>query len=390
VFTRTITKSPDLVTKYYHKMTDLSKLKIALIYDRVNKWGGAERVLLALHDLFPQAPLYTAVYNPKTAGWAKVFPEVIPTFLQHFPFAKSNHELYPWLTPLAFESLNLDKYDAIISVTSSDSKGIITKPSTFHLCYCLTPTRYLWSHEQLYRQQVSSVYYPVFNYLKSWDQIACQRPDSYIAISQTVQSRISQYYHRISPVVYPPVDVDAYSVPQPRPSVRDFFLYVGRLVFHKQPELVIRAFNQINLPLVVIGTGKEEKRLKKLAKSHILFAGLVSQESLIAHYQHSRAVIYFHEEDFGLVPVEAHAAGKPVIALNRGGAGEVVIHEQTGLLINENSEEALKKAVMNFDDYSFDTELIRSRARNFSLERFRAEFVKVFTSEWTKYTRSFA
>ena len=366
-------------------MTDLSKLKVALIYDRVNKWGGAERVLLALHDLFPQAPLYTAVYNPKTADWAKVFPEVIPTFLQSLPFAKSNHELYPWLTPLAFESLNFDKYDAVISVTSADAKGIITKPGTFHLCYCLTPTRYLWSHEQLYRSQVSSVYYPVFKYLKSWDRVACWRPDSYVAISKTVQNRISTYYHHLSSLVYPPVDIDVYSSPQPPPTIKDFFLYVGRLVFHKQPELVIRAFNQINLPLVVIGTGKEEKKLKKLARSHIHFAGLVSQESLIAHYQQARAVIYFHEEDFGLIPVEAHASGKPVIALNRGGAGEIVIHGQTGILINENSEEALKKAVGDFSTYSFDPEFIKSRARNFSLERFKQEFVKVFTSEWTKY-----
>lgn len=359
--------------------------RIAIVYDRVNKWGGAERVLLALHDLFPQAPLYTAVYNPDTAQWAKVFPDVIPTFLQHFPFAKSNHELYPWLTTLAFESLNFDQYQAVISVTSADAKGIITKPGTFHLCYCLTPTRYLWSHEELYKKQIPSIYHPLFNYLKYWDLVACHRPDSYVAISKTVQNRISTYYHQPSSLVYPPVDIDAYSFPQPPPSIKDFFLYVGRLVFHKRPEIVIQAFNQINLPLMIIGTGKEEKKLKQIAKSHIHFAGLVSQESLIAHYQHSRAVIYFHEEDFGLVPVEAHAAGKPVIALNRGGAGEVVIHGQTGLLIDDDSEEALKKAVSDFPKFSFDSEFIKSHARNFSLERFRKEFVKVFVSEWTKF-----
>jgi len=367
-------------------MADLPK-RIALVYDRVNKWGGAERVLLALHDLFPQAPLYTAVYHPKTAKWAKVFPDVIPTFLQRLPFAKSNHELYPWLTPLAFESLNFDQYDAVISVTSADAKGVITKPGIFHLCYCLTPTRYLWSHEQLYKQQVSSVYHPVFKYLKFWDQIACRRPDSYVAISRTVRDRISSYYHQTSDVVYPPVDTDIYSIPQPGPSIRDFFLYVGRLVFHKQPELVIRAFNQINLPLVIVGTGSEEKKLKKIAKSHIHFTGLVSQNTLMSYYQYARAIIFFHEEDFGLVPVEAHAAGKPVIALNRGGASEIVIHGRTGLLIDDDSEEALKKAVGDFSNFSFDPEFIRSRAREFSLKRFKSEFVKVFTSEWTKYNK---
>ncbi|MBI2008532.1 glycosyltransferase [Candidatus Amesbacteria bacterium] len=366
-------------------MTDLSKLKIALVYDRVNKWGGAERILLALHQLFPQAPLYTAVYNPKTAQWARVFPEVITTFLQRLPFAKSRHELYPWLTPLAFESLGLNNFEVVISVTSADAKGIITQPGTFHLCYCLTPTRYLWSHERLYRQHVSSVYYPVFNYLKFWDQIACRRPDSYIAISKTVQNRISSFYHQLSFLVYPPVDVDVYSTPHPPPSIKNFFLYVGRLVFHKQPEIVIRAFNQINMPLVVIGTGQEEKRLKKLAKSHIHFAGLVSQESLIAHYQHSRAVIYFHEEDFGLVPVEAHAAGKPVIALNRGGATETVLPNRTGILLDNDSPQTLATAISNFDPTRFDPSVIKSYASRFSQERFRKEFVKVFMQAWTRY-----
>ena len=158
-------------------MADLPS-RVALIYDRVNKWGGAERVLLALHEMFPDAPLYTSVYNPATAGWAKVFPAVIPTFLQKFPLAKSNHELYPWLTPMAFETLKFDDYDIVISVTSADAKGIITKPGTFHLCYCLTPTRYLWSHEEFYKSQTSPLFHPLFNYLKSWDLIASRRPDA--------------------------------------------------------------------------------------------------------------------------------------------------------------------------------------------------------------------
>ncbi|TSC88359.1 MAG: glycosyl transferase group 1 [Microgenomates group bacterium Gr01-1014_16] len=370
-------------------MTDLSKQKIALVYDRVNKWGGAERVLLVLHDLFPQAPLYTAVYNPATAEWAKVFPKVIPTFLQRLLFAKSNHELYPWLTPLAFESLNLDQYDAVISVTSADAKGIITKPGTFHFCYCLTPTRYLWSHELLYKKQVPSIYHPMFNYLKYWDQVASHRPDSYAAISKTVQSRISTYYHQTSSLIYPPVDVDVYSTPQPPPSIKDFFLYVGRLVFHKQPQVVIEAFNQIDLPLVIIGTGSEEKKLKKIAKPHIYFAGLVSDESLIAYYQHSKAVIFFHEEDFGLVPVEAHAAGKPVIALNRGGASEIVLHNRTGILLDDDSPNSLAAAVSSFDHTRFDPRFIKSHASKFSQERFKAEFVKVFTAQWSNYRKAY-
>ena len=369
-------------------MADLPK-KIAIIYDRVNKWGGAERVLLALHEIFPQAPLFTAVYNHESARWAKIFPQVIPSFLQKFPYAKSHHELYPWLTPLAFESFNFNQYDAVISVTSTDAKGIVTQPKTFHLCYCLTPTRYLWSHEQFYKSQLDPgtrfITYPLFNYLKFWDRIASTRPDIYVSISQTVSGRVKKYYGRDSQVVYPPVDIDVYSQPSPPPSIKDFFLYVGRLVGYKQPEIIINVFNRLEYPLVIVGSGSEEKKLKRLAKPHIYFAGHVSQSQLVSFYQHTKAVIFFHEEDFGLVPVEAQAAGKPVIALNLGGETETVIHGKTGILIDDNSEESLYSHIYNFDHRLFDPGIIRSNAARFSKQRFQREFVKVFTSGWSKY-----
>jgi glycosyltransferase involved in cell wall biosynthesis len=362
---------------------------VAFVYDRVNKWGGAERVLLALHDLFPSAPLYTSVYNSPTASWAKVFPEVIPSFMQNLPLAKSKHEIYPWLTPLAFESLHLNQYEAVISITSSDAKAIITHPETFHLCYCLTPTRYLWSHQSEYQAQLDPnlalITKPLLSHLRAWDLAASHRPDSYVAISKTVQSRITTYYHQASRLVYPPVDIDVYSSPKPPPNIHDFFLYVGRLVFHKRPDTVINVFNQINIPLVVVGTGIMENYLKKIARPNITFTGLINQSELTAYYQHSKAVIFFHEEDFGLVPVEAHAAGKPVIALNRGGASEVVIHGQTGLLLDDPSESSLKAAVLSLGQHDFDPGFIKNHATNFSLEKFRLEFVKIFAEEWAKY-----
>ena len=316
-------------------MANLPK-NTALVYDRVNKWGGAERVLLALHEIFPQAPLFTAVYNPETAGWAEVFPKVIPSILQKFPFAKSHHELYPWLTPLAFESFNFNKYDAVISVTSADAKGIITQSKTFHLCYCLTPTRYLWSHENFYKSKVSNIFHSLFNYLKSWDLVASHRPDSYIAISKTVQNRISSFYNLSSTVIYPPVDVNKFP---PIPG-GEYFLSVGRLVSYKQPETLVDLFNELDLPLVIIGSGSEEKKLKAKAKSHIKILGHVSETELIHHYQKAKALISLHEEDFGLVYAEAQAAGKPVLALNTGGVREIVEHNKTGYLAN--NREALK------------------------------------------------
>ncbi|MDO8487931.1 MAG: glycosyltransferase family 4 protein, partial [bacterium] len=249
-------------------MADIPK-RIALVYDRVNKWGGAERVLLALHELFPQAPLYTAVYNPQSAGWARVFPAVIPSWLQHAPGASTRHELYPWLTPLAFESFDFKEYDAVISISSADAKGILTQPGTFHLCYCLTPTRYLWSHAHLYQSQVSDLASPIFSYLKQWDKIASHRPDAYVAISKTVQERITNYYGLPSTVVYPPVDVQALAKTYDPPVQRDYFLWVGRLVAYKRAQLIVETFNDLQLPLVIIGLGDLADKLKQMARANI-------------------------------------------------------------------------------------------------------------------------
>ena len=192
-------------------------MKVALVYDRVNKWGGAERVLLALHKLFPDAPLYTSVYNPKTAPWAEVF-DVRTSFLQQFPYAQSNHELYAPLMPLAFESFLFDQYELVISLTSEAAKGILTKPKTMHLCYCLTPTRYLWSaHKEYFKDKKSRVLArPFISYLRTWDVVASQRPDVYIAISKEIQGRINKYYGRESTVVYPPVELVQSSKFSPR------------------------------------------------------------------------------------------------------------------------------------------------------------------------------
>ena len=183
-------------------------MKVALVYDRVNKWGGAERVLLAFHKLFPEATLYTSVYNPKNAPWAKAFA-IKTSFLQSFPYASSSHEFYPFLMPLAFENFSFDEYDLVISVTSEAAKGIMTKPKTMHICYCLTPTRYLWSG---YSDYFDNSFFrfatkPVISYLRSWDMVASQRPDMYIAISKEVKERIKKYYGRESEVIYPPVDI---------------------------------------------------------------------------------------------------------------------------------------------------------------------------------------
>lgn len=358
-------------------------MKVALAYDRVNKWGGAERVLLALHEMFPDAPLYTAVYNFDTAPWAKVFPKVIPSFLQKFPLAKTRHDLYGWLIPIAFEQFNFNDYDLVISVTSEAAKGIITKPGTRHICYCLTPTRYLWSGYDFYFRNPILRFFskPVVSYLRFWDKVASQRPDEVIAISETVSDRIKRYYGREAKVVYPPVNTKRESkVKTSKELEENYFLVVSRLVPYKRVELVVRVFNRLKMPLVVVGKGSEEEKLKRMAEDNIVFMGEVEEDLLWQLYKGSRAVIFPQEEDFGIVAVEAQAFGKPVVAFRSGGATETVVEGKTGKLFNRQSEKSLTDAVQSFLAEDYAPHAIKKNAARFSLAHFKKEFAKLITS----------
>lgn len=353
-------------------------MKTALVYDRVNKWGGAERVLLALHGLFPDASLYTAVYNPETAPWAEVFPKVIPSFLQNFPFAKTRHDLYAPLMPLAFESFDFSDYDLVVSVTSEAAKGIITKHRTRHICYCLTPTRYLWSHYQDYfhtplRRFVST---PLVTYLRHWDKLAAHRPDVMVGISKNVAGRIKKHYGREVEVVYPSVDLNAKRKTQNGKN-GEYFLVVSRLVPYKKVELVIECFNRLKWPLVVVGTGSEEEKLKKMAEENISFVGHVGDEELAEHYANCRALIFPQEEDFGLTPLEAQSFGKPVIAYKAGGALETIIDGETGIFFEKQTVDSLEKAMRKFNKMQFDKKSCINNATRFNKENFCKEFVKL-------------
>ena len=353
-------------------------MKIAFVYDRVNKWGGAERVLLALYEIWSEAPLYTAVYNPQTAAWAKVF-KVIPSFLQKVPLAKSHHEILAPLMPLAFESFDFSEFDLVISVTSEAAKGIITKPETLHICYCLTPTRYLWSGYEDYFQNrlFRFLTQPVVVYLRRWDKIAAQRPDVYLATCENVRKRIKQYYGRNSKVIYPPVDTEKFVSNHQLSTInhQSYFLIVSRLDFgYKRVDIAIQAFNELGLPLKIVGTGVEIGRLKRIAKKNIEFLGQLTDEELIRYYQGCQAVIYPQEEDFGLVPLEAQACGKPVIAFSGGGALETVIEGKTGEFFWPQTAEALIKSLNSLRCLKFKEEDCRKQAEKFSKEKFKKEF----------------
>lgn len=389
-------------------------MKVALVYDRVNKWGGAESVLLALHKLFPDAPLYTSVCNPKTAPWAEVFDRstlrqaqgknsmqgIKTSFLQKFPLASSAHELYAGLMPIAFESFSFDEYDLVISVTSEAAKGIITKPKTLHICYCLTPTRYLWSgYDDYFRNSfLRFVSKPVVSYLRSWDKIAAQRPDVYIAISKEVQKRIKKYYGRESRVVYPPVQLatshqtSAISHQQLAISKSElkadqleasgYYLIVSRLVPYKRIDIAIRAFNELKLPLKIIGIGSEESRLRSMSKSNIEFLGYLTQDELVGYYSECRALIFPGIEDFGLIILEAQSFGKPVIAFKGGGALETIVDGKTGEFFYPQTAEALVKKVKEFNSSKYDSIECKKNAQKYSFGRFKKEFLSVMLNSF--------
>lgn len=359
-------------------------MKVAIVYDRVNKWGGAERVLLVLHELFPEAPLYTSVYNKKTAPWAKIF-KVKTSFLQQFSKVRSSHELFAPLMPFAFESLDLKKFDLVISVTSEAAKGVMVRSNATHICYCLTPTRYLWSGYNEYFKNPLFRYltFPIVFVLRLWDRKAASRPDAYIAISKEVQKRIKKYYKKDAVVIYPPLNINGKVYKKERREVKSknisqqgYFLVVSRLVAYKRVELAIEAANALQLPLKIIGTGAEEKSLQKLAGSSVEFLGNLTDRKLLRYYNECEALIFPGKEDFGLTILEAQSFGKPVIAYKGGGALETVREGRTGEFFYPQTKSALIKTLQKFKSKNYKRNDAIKQAEKFKKSVFKKEFKK--------------
>jgi len=359
-------------------------MKIAIVYDRLNQFGGAERILLALAELWPEAPIFTSVYNKDTAKWASVFPEIHTTFLQKLPFSKNLHEIYAPLMPLAFESLNFDDYDVVISVTSESAKGIITKPHTLHISYILTPTRYLWSGLEIYKKTFQiGMLTPLFKIfhslllspLRIWDKIAAKRPDYLLAISQNTAARIKKYYAIDSEVIYPPVDLEKFSLSKvPR---KNYFLLVGRQVAYKRLDIAIKAFNILGWELKVIGTGRENNNLRRLAFKNITFEENVTDEELVLYYQTCRALIFTSDEDLGLTPIEAAATGTPVIAYECGGVLESIKEGTSGEFFDSQNEHSLIKTLLKFDKKHYNSNDIRKNVLKFDKNIFKTGLKKL-------------
>lgn len=367
-------------------------MKVAIVYDRINKWGGAERILLLLHEMFPDATVYTSVYDPVSAPWAKDL-KIKTSFLERIPFAKRHHEFFALFMPFAFEQFEFNSYDYVITLTSEGAKGIVTNSKTKHICICLTPTRYLWSGYDLYfPNKLSKILtYPLVWYLRSWDYQAAQRPDVLIAISDTVKDRIEKYYNRKSEVIYPPLLINKVSsiensvLSKERkalsliskdqgPKTKSYFLVVSRLsrfTPHKRLELAINAANRLKLSLKVIGEG-DTQYFKDMAGSTVEIVGKVTDEELSSYYAHCMALIFPGIEDFGLVMVEAQSYGKPVIAFRGGGAEEIIIEGKTGEFFNTSTVTSLVKTLKKFNNKRYNTDICKKNAQRFS----KSVFVK--------------
>ncbi len=354
--------------------------KVAIVYDRVNKWGGAERVLLSLHELFPNADLFTSVYDKKGAPWASSFKNVKTSFVQYIPLAKRNHEYFALLMPMAFESFNFSTYDVVISVTSEAAKGVITGPDTLHLCYCLTPTRYLWSGRKTYFDSAlkRAITKPALTYLRNWDRTASGRPDKMIGISTEVKKRIQRYYGRESALIFPPVETELFINTKKRKG--EYFLLVSRLVGYKKVSLAVKTFNQIGEKLIIVGTGRQERHLKSIANRNIEFRGTVSDQELAKLYAGAKALIFPQHEDFGLVSLEAQAAGTPVIAYKKGGSQDTVKDKKTGLLFNKQTITSLTRAIQSFNERDFNPKVLKNHAKQFEKKRFLDEFATMLSS----------
>lgn len=353
-------------------------MRVALVYDRLNKWGGAERVLLALHKIFPDAPLYTSVHSQKATPWIKNF-DIKTSFLQDLRVMRDHNEMLALLMPAAFESFNFDDFDLVISVTSESANGIITKPKTLHICYCLTPTRYLWSgYDEYFRGKLlRATSTPALMYLKRWDKLSAKRPDHYIAISTEVKNRIKKFYGEESEIIFPPIMIEKKSFK--KVNTEDYFLLVSRLSnlsYYKKVDLAIDAFNKTGQKLKIVGSGPMEKKLRKRSKKNIEFLGELTDKELAYYYERCKALVFPGLEDFGLVMAEAQLFGKPVIAYAGGGALDIVKDEKTGKLFHKQEVDSLVEALKRFDESSYNNRDIEKSAERFTFDKFRQDLEK--------------
>jgi glycosyltransferase involved in cell wall biosynthesis len=346
--------------------------RVALIHDYLNQYGGAERVLEALHELFPDAPVYTSIYDFRAMPESYRSWDIRTSWMQRLPGWRRWFRSYFWLYPSAIESFDLGDYDLLLSSSSAYAKGAIPRPGALHICYCHTPMRFGWrTGSYVEREGIGSgtgwALSLLLTWLRTWDIVSSQRVDAFVANSHGVAERIRRYYGRDAAVIPPPVDLPPYVEAQPE----DVYLAGGRFVPYRRLDLVVQAFTALKLPLIVFGDGRDRRRLESLAGPNVRFAGRVSDDELQQLYRRCRAYVTAFEEDAGIQPVEAMAAGRPVIAYAAGGVRETVVEGESGWFFHEQTPAALAVAVAESRAVHWDAAAIRRHAEQYGRERFR-------------------
>ena len=363
-------------------------MKVALVHDYLNQMGGAERVVLAFHELFPDAPLYTSIYDPQRVDPAFKSMDIRTSFMQKLPLVTKHHQPYLPFYPFAMEKLDLRGYDLVLSSSSAFAKGVITRPETLHICYCHTPMRWCWNYDEyVEREQLGALARKVLPFLitglRLWDQTTAMRVDHFIANSPVVAERIQKYYRREAAFIPPPVDASRFPF-DPTVEIADYFLILSRLVPYKRIDLAIEACNRLQLPLVIIGGGRDLERLKQMAGPTIRFLGRLPDAEVVHYYTRCRAFLFPGEEDFGITPLEVQACGRPVIAYGAGGALASVVDGSTGVFFREQTVESLMAILATFNERMFHPASIRSHALEFDLPRFNRrvlQFIETKLSE---------
>lgn len=351
-------------------------MKIALIHDYLAQAGGAERVVAVLQSMFPEAPLYTSVYDPEATLADFGAADVRTSFLQLWPFSSRRfHKLALPFFPLAFERFDFSGYELALSSSSSFAKGIITPPSTCHVCYCHTPSRFIWRQDEYLRQNQAlgaGLIGSLINTLRSWDVASAQRVDYFIANSYNIARRIRKFYRRdVAAVIYPPVETAKFK-PAPPEEIGGHFLVVSRLLNYKRLDLAVKACTRLEASLRVVGIGPELKRLQQMAGPTVEFLGRLSDTEVALEMARCKALIFPGEEDFGITPVECMASGRPVVAYGAGGALETVIAGKTGLFFHEQTVESLAEALREIERVTFSQTMLREHALTFDTAVFEA------------------
>jgi glycosyltransferase involved in cell wall biosynthesis len=361
------------------------KLKVAIVHDWLVTDAGAEKVLRAVLDIYPDADIFSLVdfLNDKDRESVLNSKYAKTSFIQNLPFADKHFRNYLALFPKAIESFDLSSYDLIISSSWAVAKGVKKTKNQLHISYCYTPIRYAWDLYDEYTQNLKQpkkfIVQNILKYIRKWDITTLDRVDYFIADSKFVQKRIKKTYNKEATMIYPPVDVKNFKLYE---NKKEFYITASRLVPYKKTKLIVEAFNDMSdKKLIVIGDGEDFNEIKKIAKNNISVIGYKSKAIMIKYMQESRAFVYAAIEDFGIVPIEAMACGTPVIALNDGGTAETVIDGHNGIHFQKQTKEEIIRAVKSFEEINFDFKRISDEAQLFSTDRFKTEIKEFIDSK---------